>query len=51
LNPVGKNSSIRRINGKLLVFKDWSAQDIEQRQDMLIALGKDVWRASPIDLT
>jgi hypothetical protein len=51
LNPVGKNSSITRINEKLLAFKDWSAHDIEQRQDMLIALGKEVWRTSPIDVT
>jgi hypothetical protein len=51
LNPVGNNSSITRINEKLLAFETWSARDIEQRQDMLIALGKDVWRTSPIDVT
>jgi hypothetical protein len=49
LNPVGKNSSITRINEKLRAFENWSAQDIEQRQDMLIVLGKDVWRTTPID--
>jgi hypothetical protein len=35
----------------LLAFETWSARDIEQRQDMLIALGKDVWSRSPIDVT
>lgn len=44
LSAVGKDSSITRINEKLYAFQTWSAQDIEQRQDMLIALGKDVWR-------
>lgn len=48
LSTVGKNSSITRINEKLRAFQGWSAQDIEQRQDMLIALGKDVWRTSSI---
>ncbi len=51
LNPVGKNSSITRINEKLRAFENWSAHDIEQRQDMLIALGKDVWRTSSINVT
>lgn len=51
LSPVGKNSSITRINEKLRAFDNWSALDIEQRQDMLIALGKDVWRTTPIDVT
>jgi len=51
LNAVGKNSSITRINERLRAFENWSALDIEQRQDMLIALGKDVWRTSPIDVT
>ncbi len=48
LSAVGKNSSITRINEKLHAFQSWSAQDIEQRQDMLIALGKDVWRTVPM---
>jgi hypothetical protein len=51
LSPVGKNSSITRINEKLRAFETWSAADIERRQDMLIALGKDVWRTSPIDVS
>lgn len=51
LNPVGKNSSITRINERLRAFETWSALDIEQRQDMLIALGKDVWRTTPIDVS
>jgi len=44
LNTVGNNSSINRINQKLLPFDEWSASSIDQRQQMLIALAKDVWR-------
>ncbi|HVB81065.1 MAG TPA: DUF262 domain-containing HNH endonuclease family protein [Candidatus Binataceae bacterium] len=51
LSVVGKNSSITRINEKLDAFQNWSAQDIEQRQEMLIALGKDVWRTTPIAMS
>jgi hypothetical protein len=50
LSPVGKNSSITRINEKLLAFENWSALDIERRQDMLIALGKDIWRTTSMDV-
>lgn len=50
LSVVGKNSSITRINEKLHAYQSWSAQDIEQRQEMLIALGKDVWRTAPISV-
>lgn len=50
LSVVGKNSSITRINEKLRAFESWSAHDIEQRQEMLIALAKDVWRTAPITL-
>jgi len=48
LSVVGKNSSITRVNEKLHAYHSWSAEDIEQRQEMLIALGKDVWRTQPI---
>ena len=48
LSVVGKNSSITRINEKLCAFASWSAHDIEARQEMLIALGKEVWRTAPI---
>lgn len=51
LSVVGKNSSITRINGKLIAFGSWSAPDIEKRQNMLIALGKDVWRTWPIEVS
>ncbi|MDD5204469.1 MAG: HNH endonuclease family protein, partial [Desulfobacterales bacterium] len=44
LTPVGKNSSITRINEKLLAFDDWNATDIDRRQAMLIDLAHDVWR-------
>lgn len=50
LSAVGKNSSITRINEELVAFESWSAPDIERRQDMLIALGKDVWRTVPMQV-
>lgn len=50
LSVVGKNSSITRINEKLRAFESWSAHDIELRQEMLIVLAKDVWRATPVAL-
>jgi hypothetical protein len=28
----------------------WSASDIERRQDMLIGLVKDVWTTAPIEV-
>jgi hypothetical protein len=49
LSAVGKNSSITRINEKLVAFEAWSAKEIEQRQDMLIKLGRDVWRTAAIE--
>jgi Protein of unknown function (DUF1524) len=50
LSTVGKNSSITRINAKLLAFDQWSASDIERRQDMLIGLAKDIWTTAPIEV-
>jgi len=46
---VGKNSTITRINEKLLSFDDWSAQCIDERQAMLAELAKDVWKTSLIE--
>ncbi|UYO55812.1 DUF262 domain-containing protein [Rhodopseudomonas palustris] len=51
LSPVGKNTTITRINEQLRAFDNWSALDIEQRQDMLIALSKDIWRTTKIDVS
>ena len=50
LSTVGKNSSITRINQKLLAFTQWTATDIERRHDMLVALSKDVWKTTPIEV-
>lgn len=49
LSTVGKNSSITRINAMLRVFETWSAGDIENRQEMLIRLAKEVWRSAPLE--
>jgi len=48
LVPVGKNSSITRINEKLQSFSDWNAKSIDERHDLLIALAKDIWKTAPI---
>jgi hypothetical protein len=44
LSPVGKNTSISRINERLLSFDKWTAFDIDRRQEMLIGLAKEVWK-------
>lgn len=49
LTAVGKNSSITRINERLIAFDAWTAAGIEQRQVMLIELVKDVWKTSMIE--
>jgi len=40
--PVGKNSSITRINTKLKSFSDWDVSAIESRQAMLIKLASEI---------
>jgi hypothetical protein len=49
LSTVGTNSSITRINAKLLAFDSWSAAEIENRQEMLIRLAKEVWWTVPLE--
>lgn len=49
ITMVGKDSSITRINAKLLSFKRWTATEIDRRQEMLIELAKDIWKTTPID--
>lgn len=48
LVPVGKNSSITRINEKLQSFSDWNAKSIDERHDLLVALAKDIWKTAPL---
>ena len=47
LSAVGNNSSINRINAKLEAFPVWNAEAIDRRQQILIALIKDIWRTTP----
>ena len=49
LTEVGRNSSITRINTKLLAFTEWTAESIDQRQAKLVALAGDVWRITELD--
>lgn len=51
LTTVGKDTSINRINGKLLAFDDWTAADIDQRHEMLTELVGDIWITRPVEAT
>lgn len=44
LIAVGNDTSINRINEKLESFTSWNASTIDDRQEMLINLAKDVWK-------
>ena len=48
LSSVGVNSSVTRINKKLLAFESWSSDAIERRQEMLIDLALEVWKTAPL---
>ncbi|BCM89651.1 hypothetical protein IAD21_01498 [Abditibacteriota bacterium] len=48
LVTVGVNSSINRINAHLSAFTQWTAADIDKRQDILINLAKDIWKITLI---
>jgi Protein of unknown function DUF262/Protein of unknown function (DUF1524) len=50
LTSVGLNTSISRMNEKLEAFPTWDATSIEKRHGMLIALARDIWRISPIEV-
>ena len=42
IENVGKDTSINRINKKLKSFDTWNAQTINERQDMLAELVKEI---------
>ena len=48
IDEIGQNTSISRINEKLISFKKWDAEDVERRQQMLISLALDVWKTTEI---
>lgn len=48
LENIGQNSSVSRINEKLLSFDKWDASDIEKRQSLLIELSKEIWKTTKI---
>ena len=50
LTSVGQNTSISRINEKLEAFPAWDAASIEKRHGMLMALARDVWKTTPIEV-
>ena len=45
---VGQNTSISRINTKLLSFDKWESDDIEKRQLLLIEMSKEIWKTTEI---
>jgi uncharacterized protein with ParB-like and HNH nuclease domain len=42
-DKVGKNTSLQRLNERLICFSDWSAKSIEERQAMMARLALSVW--------
>ena len=50
LTKVGINSSITRMNKKLMAFENWTAGSIDKRQKLLISLSREIWKTAPIDL-
>lgn len=44
LTTVGSNTSINRINQTLRAYTEWTAAAIDDRQDMLNQLIKEVWK-------
>ena len=47
-DTVGKKTSVTRINKKLSSFKEWDAETIEKRQQLLVDLAKDIWKIPEI---
>jgi uncharacterized protein with ParB-like and HNH nuclease domain len=50
LAKVGKNTSVTRINSKLAAFDEWTAKTIDKRQELLIALTREIWKVTPIEV-
>lgn len=50
ITKVGKNTSTTRINEKLLSFDNWTPEEIDRRQTMLIGLVKDIWKLSDLEV-
>ncbi len=48
LVSVGHNTSITRVNEKLESFSAWSANSIDKRHAILIALAQDIWKTKPL---
>ena len=47
-DEVGVDTTISRVNQKLLSFTEWDNEAIEKRQRMLLNLAKEVWRIEPL---
>jgi hypothetical protein len=51
LAEVGNNNSITRINSKLAAFGEWTADNIDKRQTLLISLTREIWKISQIEVS
>jgi uncharacterized protein with ParB-like and HNH nuclease domain len=49
LKPVGKDTSINRVNEHLRLFEIWSKVSIDDRQKMLLELSKLIWQIRLIE--
>ena len=41
---IGQNTNVTRINERLIEFNDWSIDNINKRQEMLLKLALEVWK-------
>lgn len=48
LTTVGVNSRVNEINKKLKSYTEWNATNIDERQEMLITLIKEIWKIEKI---
>ena len=49
LTPVGKNTSINRVNKYLKTFEKWDRDSIIERQKILLELSSIIWELRIID--
>jgi hypothetical protein len=50
ITNVGQNTSISRINEKLEAYAVWDSEAVEKRHKMLMALAREVWKTTAMDV-
>lgn len=48
LKEVGKNTSINRVNKYLKSFDNWDKNSIDERQEILLNLSKEIWKVETL---